>query len=77
MMHYMSYGGMMGGGLFGWFGLMWTVLFWAAVIWFIVWIVKNIKNRTAWEESPLDILKKRYAKGEITKRQYEEMRKEL
>lgn len=75
MMHYIGYGGM--GGVFGWFGMLWYLLFWAAVIWFIVWLVRSAKNRPFNDESAIGILKKRYAKGEITKKQYEEMKKEI
>lgn len=71
---------MWGGGM--WFG--W--IFWLVIIGLIVWLLINQSNRSRNQnqdqmnphlESPLDILKKRYAKGEITKEQFEEMKKDL
>ena len=67
--------GMFGGMWFGW-------IFWIVIIIAIVWVVtqvinKNQQTNSNIKESPLDILKKRYAKGEITKEQYEEMKKDL
>ncbi len=73
--------GMMGSGwgMMG-FGFMFLpmLLFWGAVIWLVVTLV-NSASKSGQEESgsPLEILKKRFARGEITKRQYEEMKKEL
>ena len=35
------------------------------------------KNNSAIEESPLEILKKRYARGEISKTEFEQMQKDI
>ncbi|MEK6835696.1 MAG: SHOCT domain-containing protein [Nanoarchaeota archaeon] len=59
---------------FGWFSWIFMVLFWAAIIWLVIWVIQQI---TRSKESALDILEKRYVKGEITKKQFNEMKKEL
>jgi putative membrane protein len=49
------------------------------IILLIYFLVKN-NSQTKDEqgsESPMEILKKRYAKGEITKEQFEEMKKDI
>ncbi len=75
MFHNWMWGG--GGMWFGW-------IFWLVIIGVIVWLLINQSNRNRNQnqvnphlESPLDILKKRYAKGEISKEQFEEMKKDL
>ena len=72
MMGYYEYG-------IGYFGWIFMVLFWGAVIWLMVWIVTKNKQpaHPSTFETPLDILKLRYAKGEISKKEYIEMRNEL
>ncbi|PIZ06211.1 MAG: electron transporter RnfE [Flavobacteriales bacterium CG_4_10_14_0_8_um_filter_32_5] len=44
------------------------------IIALIIFLYKN-NNSSTQKETPMEILKKRYAKGEITKEQYEEMKK--
>jgi len=61
---------------FGWF-------FWILIIGLIfVLIWTNTRERNKYipfdgKETALDILKKRYAKGEITKDQFDQMKKDL
>jgi len=63
------------GGMFMWLLLL-VILVAAAIYWF----AREAKSKTnSWlsGETPLDILKKRYAKGEITKDELEKMKKDL
>lgn len=75
-----SGGGMMGFG-FGYgmgFGLILMILFWGAIIWLVISLINaGTKKSEETSESALAILKKRYARGEVTREQYLEMEKEL
>ena len=69
------YNQMYGMGMFGGF---WMLIFWAVFIVFIVWIVREVSGKKTDEKSKaLDILKERYAKGEIDKKEFEEKKKDL
>lgn len=65
---------MFGWGIFGFLGFIIMLLFWAAVIYLIYLAIKSL---TKSEESALEILEKRYARGEITKKTFEEMKRNL
>ncbi len=76
--NYGGYGNMMSGLYsWGWFGWLLMIIFWIAIIWLIVWIIQQFTKGKESKESALDILERRYAKGEINKKQYSEMKKEL
>jgi len=69
----------MGYGFFGWLMMF---LFWILIITAVVlgvrWFIDQGKLKgSSVEETPLDILKKRYASGEIDKEEFETMRREL
>jgi putative membrane protein len=75
---------------FGWvgaiFGGLLMLLFLVGIVVLIVWLVRSM-GRAAWmsgrgpaagpEKTPLDILKERYARGEVTRDEYEAMRQDL
>ena len=76
--------------MFGHEGMMWgcggwwMIIFWIIVIIGIVFLVKWLvgqgrtdRQASGKEESPLDILKKRYARGEIDKEEFEQKKKDL
>ncbi len=72
-----SGGGMMGFGMgFGMAVIM--VLFWGAIIWLVISLISaGTQKSEETSESALTILKKRYARGEVTREQYLEMEKQL
>lgn len=68
--------GMMGWGYGGWFmGIIFLIVI-AAIGLAILFVLKNYRGGPA-GETPLEILKKRYAKGEISKEDFERMKKDL
>ena len=56
-------------------GFMW--IFWILIIVGIFFLFQNMSKGNSDKESPLDILKKRYARGEIDEEEFERRRKEL
>jgi putative membrane protein len=72
---------MMDGGMGIW--MVFNMIFWLliiiGVVFLIFWTVNKVKRaeQKPEEESALDILKKRYASGEIDKEEFEEKKKNL
>ena len=76
-----GWGSMMDFGYFGYGGMfMWMVFIIILVAVAVYWLVRETRTKADHRlsgETPLDILKKRYAKGEITKDEFERMKKDL
>jgi putative membrane protein len=75
---------MMWWGNWGWgMGLMMLVglIFWGSIIWLIIWGITRLTRRevhsAALKPTPLDIARERYARGEITREQFEQIKKDL
>lgn len=60
-------------------GMLFLVLFWVFVIAGVIYLVKWLTGQgiAGRPDSSLEILKKRYARGEISKQEFEDMRRDL
>ena len=76
--------GMMGGWGMGWFGGIFMILFWILILIGLVFVIKWLIQSTSRARNngqsgyrALEILKERYARGEIDKAQFEDMKRDL
>ena len=65
----------------GWwmvFGVVLMIIFWGGLIGFAVWGIRRwIRHDSIGKGDHMEIAKHRYAKGEITKQEYEQIKKDL
>ncbi len=78
-----------GYGAMGGFGWIFMIVFWGLVLWAIIALIRggfgkghmcghdHGNDAHGKDKSPLEILKERYAKGEIDKKEFEERKKDL
>lgn len=70
-----------GYGTWGWFGWIFMILWWvlvlAAIVALIKWLLNQFRGGVSSGGSALDTLKERYAKGEVSKTEFEEKKKDL
>ena len=79
--------GMMGPGMMGAYGFSWfmpigMIIFWGLVIWGVVTLVRYIissggNSTTPPSASAIEILKTRYARGELSKEEFEDKKRDL
>jgi len=60
-------------------GALFSLVIWAGIIALVVWVVVRLTrdHGAAGKDTALDIAKKRYASGEITREQFEQIKKDL
>lgn len=77
--------GMHDGGMGWWiFGGVWMIVFWGLIIGLVVWGVSRLsgdqrpaERAPGSEQSPMDIARSRYARGEISRDEFTQIRKDL
>ena len=76
--------GMMGGWGMGWFGSIFMLIFWGLVIVGLVLLIRWLVHTTRRDTGPaqggsraMEILKERYARGEIEQEEFEQKKQDL
>ena len=82
-----GYGSGTGPGMMGWgygMGWLWIIIniaFWIAIIvgiiFLVKWLATSSKQQAKSEDSAVEILRKRYARGEINREEFEERKRDL
>jgi putative membrane protein len=74
----------MGPGIMGGFGFLFVIVFWVLIVVLIILLIRRLISSSPTrpaspqpEDSALEILKKRYARGEINKEEFEAKKKDL
>jgi putative membrane protein len=64
---------------FGMFGGLSMLLFWALLVLGVIALVRSLSKSESSKDDkiPLDILKERYARGEIDKKEFDEKKKDI
>ena len=78
----MGYNGMFSGWGMGWgFGWVFMLIFWALILLGIAalvkWLIGASTGGGTREKTPLDLLKERYARGEIDQEEFERKKRDL
>ena len=64
-------------------GSIWMLVFWGGIVTLVVWGVRKITERgksdsnTAQRFDPLNIARERYARGDISREEFDRMKKDL
>lgn len=74
-------GWMMGewGGMMGGWGMLMMLLFWVGLILLIVWVVRSVvaASQGTGSSTARQTLDQRYARGELTRKEYEQIKKDI
>jgi len=69
---------------FGFLGIILQIAWWALIIWLLIAVIRHFTGHnyhrddfSKTTDTALDILRQRYVKGEITKKEFDSMKKDI